>query len=378
MHDLEDPTIDDGEPGAATSETAIPDENVAVADARPELPGHPRIWWVTGPLLALAWLATIVTLIVPSPYTTDAPGGTYDTSKLVSIQQGVRIYNHPGEFQYVTVTETTGPSYAEALVGWLDPKTDVFPTKLVSGDRTAEQDKRYAALLMDNSKQSAAYQALSLLGYKPQQLANGVFVNQVIKGSPADGALEAGDVITAIDATTIRTTQELGEFMATAKKGQKVSMTVDRRGVDMNLEVKVTLGTQEVEGEPRAYLGIFMETRPHFQLPFTVDFDTGNVGGPSAGLALTLSLIDRLSPEGLTKGHEIAVTGTMQLDGTIGPIGGIIQKTYTVRARGAEYFLVPADNYEEAKKYAGSELKVIPVTTLKGALESLDKLPKAD
>lgn len=358
----------------ATSSPVPPEPDVPVAVVR----RRPRIWWVTGPLLIVSWLATVIVLLLPSPYTTMAPGDTKDTSDLVTIQAGVKTFSHPGRFEYVTVTETARPLFAQALWGWIDPATDVFPTKVVSGDLTREEEKRYSAVMMDNSKQSAAYQALSILGYRTQQTASGVFVNQIVPGSPADGHLSAGDVITAIDGQPIYTTQDLASFMEDVKIGQKVTVTVERVGVDPAHKTEVTLGSHEVEGEKRPYLGIYMETRPHFVLPFTVDFDTGNVGGPSAGLALTLSLMDQLSKKGLTRGHDVAVTGTVQLDGSVGPIGGIRQKTHAVIDSGADVFLVPDANAAEAEAVAGDKVKVVAVSSIQDALDVLAKLPERD
>lgn len=342
------------------------------------MPRRARIWWVTGPLLAISWLATIVMLLLPSPYSTMSPGQVKDTSHLITIQKGVKTYSHSGQFAYVTVTETARPLYAQTLWGWLHPAIDVFPTEALIGDRTIEEDRRYAAVMMNNSQQSAAFQALTLLGYNTQKVASGVFINQIVPHSPADGKLSAADVITAIDKTPIYTTQDLAKFMQKVKPGQSVVLTVDRIGVDANLKVTVKLGSHKVEGETRPYLGIFMETRPHFKVPFTVEFDTGNVGGPSAGLALTLSLMDQLSPKGLTRGHDIAVTGTVQLDGSVGQIGGIRQKTHAVVRSGADVFLVPEGNYEEAKEIAGDQVRVIAVTSIEDALAKLKKLPKPD
>jgi PDZ domain-containing protein len=108
-----------------------------------------------------------------------------------------------------------------------------------------------------------------------------------------------------------------------------------------------------------------------FDFPFTVNVDSAGIGGPSAGLAFTLGILDALRPGELTGGHRVAVTGTISLDGTVGPVGGVVQKTAAVRAAGIGLFLVPPQEYDMARAHAGSKLKVVRVSTLEDALRAL-------
>ena len=102
----------------------------------------------------------------------------------------------------------------------------------------------------------------------------------------------------------------------------------------------------------RAVIGIQPEERiVDFRFPFQIDIESGAVGGPSAGLAFTLAVLDVLTPGELTGGHKIAVTGTMSFDGTVGPVGGGHQKAIAVRDAGYEAFLVPTDEYEEVQAH---------------------------
>jgi PDZ domain-containing protein len=113
------------------------------------------------------------------------------------------------------------------------------------------------------------------------------------------------------------------------------------------------------------------------KLPVKVKIDSGGIGGPSAGLAFTLEVMRKLGRD-VTHGYKVAATGEMTMDGTVFPIGGVKQKTYGVRDAGAQVFLVPVagGNAKEAEKYAGPNLKIIPVTSLKQALHALAALPK--
>src|SRR5262249_756665 len=119
----------------------------------------------------------------------------------------------------------------------------------------------------------------------------------------------------------------------------------------------------------KAFLGIGYETRDqHFDVPYTVSIDPGSVVGPSAGLAFTLELLDSLTPGELTGGQKIAVTGTIASDGSVGPVGGVAQKTAAVKAAGAKYFLVPPDELKDAEAHKGKDLIVAPITSVDDAL----------
>jgi PDZ domain-containing protein len=111
-----------------------------------------------------------------------------------------------------------------------------------------------------------------------------------------------------------------------------------------------------------------------FDLPFGISINAGPIGGPSAGLAFTLGVIDALGNGSLTGGHLVAATGTIDLDGVVGPVGGVVQKTVAVRDAGAEVFLVPTDEYQEAVRHAGSHLRIVRVATLAAALLALQQL----
>lgn len=336
----------------------------------------PRVWWFTGSLFLVTVLVSLVVLFLPSGYLVDAAGNAVDTSELVTFPKGVKTYSHAGGIRFVTVSETQHAAFGQALAGWLDPTSDVFPRREVLGRVTTADDLRFGAVLMNNSQHAAIYLALSRAGKHVNMTASGVFVMQIVDGSPVFGHLAEGDTIVAIDDTAIKSVNDLSAYMRHATIGKRVVITVDRFGVASDLKVPVTIGSTKRDGQRKPYLGIYMETRPNFLFPFDVKIDTGEVGGPSAGLALTLTVINELSPTSITNGNEVAVTGTVALDGSVGVIGGIRQKVAAVRASGARYFLVPPDNVRDARAVAGSHLKIIPVTSLDDAIAKLKALPR--
>jgi PDZ domain-containing protein len=228
---------------------------------------------------------------------------------------------------------------------------------------------------MDTSKLVAVAVALDRLGEDVEISTTGAIVRQIAEGSPAASVLEVDDVIVAVDGNAVDEIGEVGELLQPGGPGATHTLTVERpAGGDTRLEVDVT--TIEAEDDAtRAIIGIAPEDRiSGFDFPIDVSIDTGTVGGPSAGLAFTLAILDVLTPGELTGGHRVAVTGTMDLDGRVGPVGGGAQKGIAVRDAGYEVFLVPSDEVDEVQEAVGDDLEVIAVDTLDDALEALESL----
>jgi len=194
--------------------------------------------------------------------------------------------------------------------------------------------------------------------------------------APADEVLDAGDMITAIDGTTINLASDIAPALEGKKAGDTVTVTYVRPGEAEPQTAEVKLTTAE---GGRVILGIIPDPSPpstiQFSFPIEVTIDSGQVGGPSAGLAFTLALLDSLTPGSLTGGKNVAATGTIKPSGDVGNIGGIRQKTITVERAGADVFLVPVDEEPDAKAAAeGTDLKVVGVRNLDDALKALADL----
>jgi PDZ domain-containing protein len=153
-------------------------------------------------------------------------------------------------------------------------------------------------------------------------------------------------------------------------------MTIDRPEVG-TLDVEVEL-TASPDDATRTIVGFYPFDTRRVELPFELDIDTGSIGGPSAGLAFTLTLIDELTPGELTGGSRVAVTGTIELDGTVGAIGGLRQKASAVAQAGVDVFIVPLSQGEQdleaARRAGGEDLEIITVGTLEDAIAVLERL----
>ena len=224
---------------------------------------------------------------------------------------------------------------------------------------------------MQHSQQVAAAVALRAAGKHVVLRSTGALVDEVVAGTPAAGKLEPDDVIVAIDRKPVRSREDVATAMSSHKIGSIVAMTV-RRGKQTLIERMRTITSG---GKPprRAVVGILVENAVDIKLPFPVSIDAGNVGGPSAGLAFALEVLQRLG-RNVVHGHKIAATGEIFPDGSVGPIGGIKQKTIGAREAGVDAFLVPAgENARDARKEAGG-LRIIPVESFPQALHALATL----
>ena len=219
---------------------------------------------------------------------------------------------------------------------------------------------------MSAAQEIAAAVALRELGY--HVTSGGVEVSAIDVGAPADGVLKPGDVILAAEGKDISTPDDLRRVMADVTPGETVSLRIDRAGTERT----VTVGTKaSTDKPPRAIMGILIE--PKLDLPVKISIDTGQIGGPSAGLAFALDIIDELGPNDIDHGKRVVATGEIALDGRVEEIGGIKQKTFGARDAHADVFLVPDANAAGARKYANG-LRIIPVSNLSEALHALATL----
>ncbi len=237
----------------------------------------------------------------------------------------------------------------------------------VTDRQRLEADK----LDMRLSQQVATAVALRALGYKVRIKENGVRVALVYGQTHAAGKLRADDVIVAADHRRVRSTLDLHEIIARHKVGDVVPITFVRNGVTHTVAIATSADPFD---DTRAVIGFQPQPALELRVPFQIKFDLGEVGGPSAGLAFALQILEERGRD-VDHGYKVAATGVIAPDGSIGPIGGVKQKVIGARQAHVDVFLVPAgDNAQEARKDAHG-LRIIPVKTFQQALHSLATLP---
>lgn len=336
-------------------------------ESLPAAPARRWVRWFASFVLAMALLIGLQRQV---PYFVFMPGTARQVNDLVRVPADKK-FPPQGRVLLTTVSLQQRPTVWEVLHGWLDADEDVFPEDQILGTASRDDLRKQNILQMDESKQVAVVVALRRLGHAVTERGEGALVEGVFENVPAQGYLVPGDVIVAVDTKLTPLRQDVQAGIRTHRPGENVHLDVisasgAKRVVDVPLIAR--------PGDETAFLGVQLRTKGlRFDLPFPVDIDSVGIGGPSAGLAYSLAVIDALTPGELTGGKRIAATGQIQSDGTIADIGGINQKVAAARAAKAEVFLVPLGNLKGARARAGS-LKVIGVASLEQALDELGRL----
>ncbi|MFJ4684599.1 PDZ domain-containing protein [Streptomyces sp. NPDC091377] len=332
-------------------------------------------------------------VLIKVPYSEMSPGptvntlGDHDGEPVLHIS-GRKTYPTDGHLNMTTVRVTSADyrmNMVEAVYGWLAHDNKVVPHDTLYPDgKTEEQSTQENAEEFSQSQESAKVSALKALDI---DVRSWVVVATVVKDSPAEGALHAGDVIKAVDGTEVKEPADVAELVTRHKPGEDVTFTIvpakeqaaaekENREPTRTEKVTITTAASEDAGKRRAVVGISAGTDHTF--PFTIDIKLADVGGPSAGLMFALGIYDKLTPGSLTGGSFVAGTGTIDDEGKVGPIGGVEMKTVGARDKGARYFLTPADNCEAAAKDAPEGLTLVKVGTMDDALGALKDIRDGD
>jgi Lon-like protease len=276
-----------------------------------------------------------------------------------------------GSILFVTVRQPEITLF-DWLIGDELPEVNLLSYTDKFGEQTPEQQRQFGAEMMRTAKQTAEYVALDHLGYPAEIVPGDIIVADVLDGAPADDALDPGDTLLSVDGIDLAE-GDLKTILASKQPGDVVSIEYERPDVGTLTADVELIGSSEEPG--RTLIGFLQVDTSTAKLPFEVDIDTDSIGGPSAGLAFTLTLIDELTPGELTGDREIAVTGEIEIDGSVGAIGGLVAKTSAVKQRGVEVFIVPSAqgevNIAAARAVAGDDLEIVPVDNLEQALAVL-------
>ena len=260
----------------------------------------------------------------------------------------------------------------ERLFPSLQEGSDLIPGDRLNPQGVSEDQRRKTNQLdMTRSQQIAAAVALEALDYDVDVQANGAEISLVVPGSPAaDAGLQVGDVIVGAEGKEVKTLDDLRSALDAASPGDTVTVSVRRNGGVKDYTM-TTVESQQRPGD--AVIGVIVQQSATIDLPVDIDINAGAIGGPSAGLAFALDIVDELGPD-VDKGRRIVATGELALDGSVEPIGGIKQKVIGAKQAGADIFVVPTGNAREAEQYAGG-LEIVPVESFDEALKDLAWIP---
>lgn len=326
-------------------------------------------------MVAVLGGTTAAAFLVQLPYYVVQPGSVRSADDRVDIL-GNTDDDPEGEVFFTTVYlhQATPALLTRA---WLDDAAEIRTPEEMYPDGDREGQRRLNRQRMDLSKLVATRVALEYLGIDAEYDSDGTRVLGVAPASPSADVLRPDDVIVEVDGGGIGMPSDIAEELSGRQPGETVDVLVRRQGEDDVVEERLSVELAADPDDPgRPMLGIEAEpASPVVRSEVDVAVDSGEVSGPSAGLAWTLTIIDRLSPGSLTQGRAVAVTGEIRDDGSVGEVGGVAQKTAAVKRRGVDVFIFPADTpdevQQEMRRIAGDDLELRPVATLDDAVEAL-------
>lgn len=329
----------------------------------------------------LVWIVLAVVLVAgvsvadraTTPYVLVAPGAVQDLSGEIDFEgEGVPpVSSAGGEIALVTVA-TSQATYADHFYARVRGDLSLIPMEKTRppGVSDADERRRDEAMML-SSQEIAEYVALRHLGYAATYTGDGALVEDVSTATAAPGRIRPGDIIKSVDGHAVRVNADIRESIGSKTIGEDVTLGIEREGA--MVEVVLPLSPSS-NGQSRPVIGVVVTTvNPRVETPFAVKFRVDNIGGPSGGLAFALEIIDSLSAGDLTKGRKIVATGAISPNGAVSPIGGIYQKAIAASRAGADYFLVPSENYREVGSSMGAT-RIIPVNSVDSALEFLNGL----
>ena len=323
-------------------------------------------------ILLSLFIVTSSAALIPTDYYFMSPGPPYQWE----IEYGdVDNYLFEGNLFQLTVRrdEANALIYAWSL---LNDSYDLYPREVILPDGVTPQELSEISIQnMRTSENVAIAVALKNLGYEIDTRGDGVAVVGLLDDSPVKDKLKKGDLLNSINNIEIFSATEFISTLRTYSIGETVSIGLLREvdGAKEQMYIETTLIEHvEYKGEPMVgFLATTVNER--FDFPFKIDIKTGNVGGPSAGLMMALNVYNNLIPEDITKSMIVAGTGTIEIDGSVGPVGGIKQKIIAAKRAGAELILVPVANFEEAQPLETDKTSIVAVDSFDEALSVISQ-----
>ncbi|GGE35506.1 SepM family pheromone-processing serine protease [Streptococcus himalayensis] len=330
-----------------------------------------------------SFLCLVLAFIVPLPYYIEVPGGSEDIREVLKVDG--KEDTAAGSYHFVTVG-IQHATFAHLVYAWLTPFTDIHTAEEVTGGSSDSEFLRINQFYMETSQNMATYQGLKMAGKEIEMKYLGVYVLQVAKDSTFKGILNIADTVTGVNDKTFQSSKELIDYVGSQKIGDKVKVTYEEDGQVKSAEGKIIKLENGKNG-----IGISLIDRTEATSATPIAFSTEGIGGPSAGLMFSLAIYTQLADPDLRDGRIIAGTGTIDKDGKVGDIGGIDKKVVAAAQKGASVFFAPdnpvseeakkadphaKNNYEVAKeavKTIKTDMKIVPVKTLKDAIDYLKK-----
>ena len=292
-----------------------------------------------------------------------APGPPYQWDIAI---EGAESYDYEGNLYQLTVRRDEA-NYFTYIWAKVDNSVDLYSREVSLPKGVTPQELSEISIQnMKTSENVAIAVALNILDYEIETQGDGVLVVGIMDDSPVAGKLLKEDLIISINNEVIKSTTEFISLLRTYEIGDMVSIGLIRNDKKMSIETKLI---EHIDYENEPMVGFLASTpNQRFVFPISVDIDTGNVGGPSAGLMMALNVYNSLTEYDITKGIKVAGTGTIEIDGSVGPVGGVKQKVIAAKNAGSTLILVPTANFDDVQSYIDEDTSIVSVDTFNEAL----------
>lgn len=297
-----------------------------------------------------------------------APGVSLRLDEAVSVEG--RIHGSKGLF-LVTAVYTEAANPLTLLYALFDNAID-----LVKGQGNKilwEPETRWELLTEMKESHAVAAQLAMRVSGRAVRCISGLQVKNVEEDSPFWGKLSVGDIVKGVDHSEVTVRGDIDMLLQRKSPGDLVRLEVIRGGRPLTFTGRLN----QKSGSETFRLGAHFRASTEYRLPIEVKIDADDIRGNSGGLMFAFEILDQLLDEDLTRGRIVAGTGTLLPKGRVLQVAGVKQKVISARRWGADVFLVPKANADEAKLYSG-DMVVIPVDSFYDALAKLRQMPERD
>jgi len=328
-----------------------------------------RIKKIYSRIIGIIFILFVISNFIPTSFNVVEPGVALELSNIINVEDG---YKNEGDFLLTAVSSRRAVVWDYIYISLVEPEDKELESMAsqLPEDMDMNEYIKIMGELMEESKLQAQTVAFRKLGYDVSVSGEGAEVVEVMEDGTAYNKLKKDDLITEIDGKKVEMAADAVNIIRNREIGEPVELKILRDGEVLNF----VLETVELEGnQGNPSIGVLIRSRGlEYDIPREVNFDTDNIVGPSAGSMFTMEIYNQLTPNDITLGKRIAGTGTVNLDGQVGKIGGVRYKMMAALEAEADLFIVPAENYEEAEA-ANIDLKLIKVETINDIIKYLEK-----
>lgn len=323
------------------------------------------------------FLIAIFLVTYELPYYIYKPGHTAELSDMVMVDDR---YESEGKMQLVTISGSQATPL-DYIISKFIQFHELIPIGDARPEGMSDEEYMHGQLhLMENSQHASTIVAYEAAGKEIKINDTGIHVLSTVEDMPAATILRAGDIITAVDDKKLIDADELISYVETKNSGDEIELQITRDG--KTFESSLILSSFP-DDPTRIGIGVQLITERTVDVDPPLEFDSGKIGGPSAGLMFALEIYNQLTEEDISKGYNIVGTGEIDAKGNVLRIGGIDKKVVAAHKKKCDIFFVPHENgrkdsnYEVAKKTAeaiGTEMEIVPIDHFSETLNYLEQL----